>query len=163
MMGVGMFVLDAACLRMVCGAVCVARCMGVRQSMVHSSYAVYAACCMAHLVCDRLCGTMHVVAHSLSLSVASHVLCHVADGTLPGASFCGRRLAEPGSELGTGFAVGTHSGVPGSGLPGRLVVRFRWIRLCWKPLKAPGGYCRVRIPFRPSAHSAERGATRQRF
>jgi hypothetical protein len=44
-------------------------------------------------------------------------------------------------------------------------VRFRWIRFCWKPLKAPGGYCRVRIPFRPSGCSsaAERGATRQRF
>jgi hypothetical protein len=42
-------------LRMECGAVCVARCMWWRQSMVHSSYAVCAARRMPHLVCDRLC------------------------------------------------------------------------------------------------------------
>jgi hypothetical protein len=57
---------------------------------VDDSFELVGVCCVLHGpfgMRPALSGTMHVVAHSLSLSVASHVLCHVADGTLPGASF----------------------------------------------------------------------------
>ena len=85
-------------------------------------------CGVPHIACPiwYATGSVWHDARRCALSVASHVLCHVADGTLPGASFfCGWNaawrivlLAEPGSGLSTGIAVGTRSGVRGSGLTG---------------------------------------------
>jgi hypothetical protein len=93
-------------------AVCGARCMGMRGSFARSSYVVSAAGRMPHLGSKGPGSGRHVACRGTLCCIAWY------GALLPTVRCLAHRfVARPGSGCSSGVAVGTQTGVRGSGFP----------------------------------------------